>query len=248
MVYDIHVLVKEVGQWLYAGDPSQCMVKTVVEEREWLYCFELKGVLRLGLHVEKRDGALQLSVREFYGNVRADVFAFGKPVLKNVAVAGASIIVEIPAPKPKPPVPVPPAPPEIPEVIAPPAPGQESLTDRLDMLIAVVSAFEGKLDRILEALAFMPRKANTYSVVPVDLGVARPSLEQFEVGGFALTVFSCNGTFELKIGEKATDTITITALTYPAMLTFDRIDFDKFFIRNTAQAGRTAVLIVWRRE
>lgn len=251
MVYEIHVLVKELAQWLYAGDPSQCTVKTVVQEREWLYCFELKGVLRLGLHVEKRDGALQLTVREFQGNVRADVFAFGKLALRNVAGAGASVIVEVPAPKPKPPAPpMPPVPPvpAIPEVIPPPMPGQEPLTARLDMLISIVAFFEGKLDRIREVLELFPVKANTYSVVTVDLGVARPMLEEFNVGGFALTVFSNNGTFDLKIGELATDTLTIKPLTYPAMLTFDRIEFEKFFVGNVAQAGKQATLIVWRRE
>jgi hypothetical protein len=61
-------------------------------------------------------------------------------------------------------------------------------------------------------------------------------------------VYKCDGTFELKLGDIATDTITVEPLTYPSMLVFDRVDFSKFFVKNTAQAGRQAILIVWRRE
>ncbi|MGB9778780.1 MAG: hypothetical protein ACPLW8_05190 [Candidatus Bathyarchaeales archaeon] len=43
LVYDVNVLVKETAQWLSAGDRSQCIIKQIVAEREWLYCFELKG-------------------------------------------------------------------------------------------------------------------------------------------------------------------------------------------------------------
>jgi len=84
VVYDVNVLVKETAQWLYSGDRTQCAIKPIAAEREWLYCFELKGVIRLGLHVEKRDSSLQISVVEFDGTYHADVFAFGKPVFRNV--------------------------------------------------------------------------------------------------------------------------------------------------------------------
>jgi hypothetical protein len=254
LVYDVSVLVKETAQWLYAGNKAQCISKQVVAEREWLYCFELKGVIRLGLHVEKRDDSLQITVSEFEGNYHADVFAFGRPVFRNVGGAerrliGASRIVEIPTAKPKPPVPpTPPAPPEIPPVIPSPTPAQEPITVRLDVLIKELHDYEAKLDRILEALGLYPVKANTYSVVTVDLGTERASLAEYPVAGFAMTVYKCDGTFELKLGDIATDTITVEPLTYPSMLVFDRVEFSKFFVKNTAQAGREAILIVWRRE
>jgi hypothetical protein len=254
VVYDVSVLVKETAQWLYAGSKAQCVIKQVVAEREWLYCFELKGVIRLGLHVEKRDSSLQISVVEFDGTYHADVFAFGKPVFRNVGGAerrliGASRIVEIPTEKPKPPAPpTPPVPPEIPSVIPAPTPAEEPITVRLDVLIKEVYDYEAKLDRILEALGLYPVKANSYSVVTIDLGTERASLAEYPVAGFAMTVYKCDGTFELKLGDTATDTITVEPLTYPSMLVFDRVEFSKFFVKNAAQAGRQAILIVWRRE
>jgi hypothetical protein len=63
-----------------------------------------------------------------------------------------------------------------------------------------------------------------------------------------MTVYKCDGTFEIKLGDKATDTIMVEPLTYPSMLVFDRVEFSKFFVKNAAQAGRQAILIVWRRE
>lgn len=249
-VYDINVLLRERGEWLYSEYASHCKVKTVKPESEWLYCFELKGVVRVGLHVEKRNGSLQISFSEFSGNVHVDVFAFGKPIFRNFGGPerrglGSSLIVQIPAPKPEVPVPPEVVPPEIPPTIPEPTPAQEPITVRLDVLIRQLYDYEAKLDRIL---ASMPLRANTYSVVTIDLGMERSSLVQFPIGGFAMTVFSNTGTFDLKLGDKTTDVITISPLTYPAMLTFDRVEFDKFFVRNTAQAGRQAVLIVWRRE
>jgi hypothetical protein len=254
VVYDVSVLVKETAQWLSAGDKTQCVIKQVAAEREWLYCFELKGVIRLGLHVEKRDSSLQISVVEFDGTYHADVFAFGKPVFRNVGGAerrliGASCIVEIPTEKPKPPVPpAPPVPPEIPPVIPSPTPAEEPVTVRLDVLIKELYDYEAKLDAIIKALGLFPSKANTYSVVTIDLGTERATLTEYPVAGFAMTVYKCDGTFELKLGDIATDTITVEALTYPSMLVFDRVEFSKFFVKNTAQTGKKAVLIVWRRE
>jgi hypothetical protein len=254
LVYDVNVLVKETAQWLYAGDRAQCVIKKVAGEREWLYCFELKGVIRLGLHVEKRDDSIQITIGEFEGSYHADVFAFGKPVFRNVGgpekrLVGASRIVEIPTEKPKPPVPpAPPVPPEIPPIIPEPTPAQEPITVRLDVLIKEIYDYEAKLDAFINALGLFPAKANSYSVVTVDLGTERASLAEYPVAGFAMTVYKCDGTFEIKLGDIATDTITVEPLTYPSMLVFDRVDFSKFFVKNTEQAGRQAILIVWRRE
>jgi hypothetical protein len=63
-----------------------------------------------------------------------------------------------------------------------------------------------------------------------------------------MTVFKCTGTLDLKLGDITTDVITIEPLTYPEMMVIDRMEFERFFVRNTAQAGKQAVLIVWRRE
>jgi hypothetical protein len=106
----------------------------------------------------------------------------------------------------------------------------------------------GKLQEIKAEMETFAIKANTYSVVTIDLGTARPTLTEYAIGGFAMTVFKCDGTLEIKLGDITTDVITIEPLTYPEMMVIDRMEFNRFFVRNTAQTGKEAVLIVWRRE
>jgi hypothetical protein len=111
-----------------------------------------------------------------------------------------------------------------------------------------VNKLQKQLQEIKAEMETYPVKANTYSVVTIDLGTARPTLTEYSIGGFAMTVFKCTGTMELKIGDITADVITIEPLTYPSMLVIDRMEFNRFFVRNTAQTGKQAVLIVWRRE
>jgi hypothetical protein len=269
-IYNICVVVKETGATIYASETEWCKITTVKPGREWLYCFEeMKDQPNPDydynepvLHVEKLDGRLQLTVREYHGRFHVDLYAFDRPVLRNVGGperrhVGASFIVELPeAPPAPPPVPpVPPAPPTPPEVPPPAPPEAKPVTDRLDIIISWIASFEPLVNKLQKQLQEIkaemetyPVKANTYSVVTIDLGTARPTLTEYSIGGFAMTVFKCTGTMELKIGDITADVITIEPLTYPSMLVIDRMEFNRFFVRNTAQTGKQAVLIVWRRE
>jgi hypothetical protein len=275
-IYNICVVVKETGATIYASETEWCKITTVKPGREWLYCFEeMKDQPNPDydynepvLHVEKLDGRLQLTVREYHGRFHVDLYAFDRLVLRDVGGperrhVGASLIVELPeappAPPPVPPVPpVPPTPPTPPEVPPPAPPEAKPVTDRLDIIISWIASFEplvdklqelmGKLQEIKAEMETYPVKANTYSVVTIDLGTARSTLTEYAISGFAMTVFKCTGTIELKLGDVTTDVITIEPLTYPSMLVIDRMEFNRFFVRNTAQTGKQAVLIVWRRE
>jgi hypothetical protein len=140
--------------------------------------------------------------------------------------------------------------------VPPPAPPEaRPVTDRLDIIISWIAnltlpldKLQDKLQEIKAELELFPIKANTYSVVTIDLSTARLTLTEYAIGGFAMTVFKCTGTMDLQIGDVTTDVITIEPLTYPEMVVIDRMEFTRFFVRNTAQAGKEAVLIVWRRE
>jgi hypothetical protein len=265
-IYNICVVVKETGATIYASETEWCRITTVKPGREWLYCFEeMKDQPNPDydynepvLHVEKLDGRLQLTVREYQGRFHVDLYAFDRLILRNVGGSerkhvGASLIVElpeVPAVIPKPPVPVPPTPPEMPPP-APAPPEAKPVTDRLDIIISWIASFKPLMDKLQEIKSEMENfvvKANTYSVVAIDLGTARPTLTEYSIGGFAMTVFKCTGTMDLKLGDVTTDTITIEPLTYPEMVVIDRMEFVRFFVRNTAQTGKEAVLIVWRRE
>jgi len=269
MIYDISVLVKETGAVVHAAESEWCRVREIQADREWQYGFEeMKNQPNPDfdyneplLHVEKKDNRLQLTIMEYHGRFHVDVFAFNRLIWRNVGGpecrhVGDSVIVELPevppavppAPPPVPPVPpTPPAPP----VPSPAPPDVKPITDRLDVIISWIASFKPLVDKLQEIKAEMetyPARANTYSVVNIDLGTARPTLTEYAIGGFAMTVFKCTGTMDLQIGDVTTDVITIEPLTYPSMLVIDRMEFTRFFIRNTAQAGKQAVLIVWRRE
>ena len=248
-IYDISVVVKETGAVIHASESEWCKIETVQPGREWTYGFEeMKGQPNPDydydeplIHVEKRDGSLQITLCKYGGRFHVDVYAFNRLLWRDVGGperrhVGESLIVELLKPI-APPV-VPPAPPRPP----PPAPPEWApVTDRLDAIHAL-------LKDVKEEIAPLPVKANTYSVVTIDLGTARPSLTEYTVKGSAITIFKCTGTFDLKIGDLATDPITIEPLTYPSMIVIDRIEFNRFYVRNASQPGKQAVIIVWRRE
>ena len=238
MAFDIYVMVKETGAVIHASERS-CHVREVKREREWTYTFEVKGQAKLVLHVEQRDGSLQLTLNRCDGDFHMDVFALNRVVWRDVGGSehrhvGESAIVFFPPEIPEvPPTPVPTAP-------APPF-DVTALINRLDVVVSLLQQLKGDI-------TVFPMKSNNYIVVTLDLSTARSEFETSSVWGQAVTVYRCTGTFDLKLGDKAMDTITITPLVYPAMLVFDKVEFSKFFVRNTAQPGSEATLIVWRRE
>jgi hypothetical protein len=269
MVYDISVLVRETGAVVHATESEWCRVREIQPEREWIYGFEeMKGQPTPDydynepvLHVEKRDGRLQLTIKEYHGRFHVDLFAFNRLIWRNVGGperrhVGASLMVELPEVAPAPPAvpPVPPTPP-VPEVPPPAPPEAKPIADRLDIIISWIASFKPLVDKLQDKLQEIKAemetytvRANTYSVVTIDLGTERSTLTEYTVGGFAMTVFKCTGTMDLQIGDVTTDVITIEPLTYPEMIVIDSMEFTRFFVRNAAQAGKEAVLIVWRRE
>lgn len=246
-VYDIYILVRETGEIIHASERDWCRVRTVRLGREWLYCFEdMKGqpapdydydepVLR----VEVLNGRIQLKIEAYGGPLHSDIFVFKRPVWRNVGGlegrhVGDTAIVDLPEAPPPPIPPIPPPP-------TPPAPELEPITERLDGVIGALS----EVKREMETMAI---KANTYSIVNVDLSTERAEFTLYTISGFAMTIFACTGNMEIRIGEITTDGIPIAPLAYPQMMVIDRVDFENFYIRNAAQPGLQAVLIVWRRE
>lgn len=251
MVYDISVIVKETGQVIYASDPVWCRIQVDVPEKVWWYGFEdTKGQSNVDftfadplLRVVKNGSDLYIEFDSYRGRYHVDVIAYGHTLWINAGGpeknhVGEVVIVPLPEEIPKPPeVPSPPLPPIPP--VEPPAVDITPITQRLDALIS-------SLNEIKDTSA--PHMANTYSLETIDLSVARSSFTEFTEKGFGITVYRNTGTFEIKIGDLATDSITVYAITYPAMLVIDNIEFNRFFIRNTAQAGAQAELIIWKRE
>jgi len=256
-VYDIYVIVKETGVKIHASEEEWCRIREIQPGREWTYGFEeMKGQPQPDydydeplIHVENRDGVLQLTISKYEGKFHVDIYAFNRLIWRDVGGperkhVGESLFVKIPEVVPPPvpvapPVPAPPAPPIVPP---PPAPPEvKPITDRLDLIISWLAELKREL-------ALLPIRANTYSVFTIDLTPERTDFEQRNISGFAITVYKCTGTMELKIGNITTDAIQIEPLTYPEMLVIDRMEFDRFYYRNAAQPGKEAVLIIWRRE
>ena len=138
-----------------------------------------------------------------------------------------------------PPAPV--APPILPPMVPPILPPETKyIEDRFEALYYV-------LWDIKEEIRPITIKANAYRIRSINLSIARPAFDTFYTPGFALTVLKCTGTMDMIIGDKATDSITIEPILYPQMVVIDRMDFDMFFVKNSAQPGKEATVIVWRR-
>jgi len=90
--------------------------------------------------------------------------------------------------------------------------------------------------------------ANDYYVETIDLGTARsPAEEHAKLSGIALTIFSNTGTFDLYMNQKDDPhKITVAALTYPQTLLIDWFNINTVYIGNTAQSGKSAILITWK--
>jgi len=254
-IFDIYIMVNETGAIIHSNETDWCIIREQVPGREWLYCFEdMKGEPLPDLdydepvlHVEKLNGIIQVSVWQYGGEFHSDVFVFGRMIWRGVGGiegihVGDSVIVALPeAPPPEIPPVIPPVmPPEAPP-ITPAPPAWKPMTDPLDAIIT-------KLWDIKDEIRPIAIKANTYSIRQIDLSTARLTFEEFTTGGFAMTVYRCNGFMDIRLGDIATDGIPIAPLVYPQMMVIDRMDFDKFFIRNAAQAGLNATVIVWKRE
>jgi len=85
-------------------------------------------------------------------------------------------------------------------------------------------------------------------VETVKFDSARSPAEEFpKFIGIALTIFTNDGTFDLYLNEKDdSHKITFTALTYPQTFLIDWFQLKTVYIGNTAQAGKSAVLIAWK--
>ena len=258
-IYDIHIVVKETGEVIKADEVDWCIISTVEPGRVWLYRFEdMKGQSFPDydyddptLHVEKLDGRLQISITGYSSRFHSDIYAYDRVLWLDAGGVernhlGESLIVTLPEmlpPAPAPVVPpVPPvAPPEAPPTVEPAPSEWRPITDPMDKII-------DKLWDIKEEIRPLTIKANTYKIVNVNLSIARPSFQTFNMSGFAMTIYKCTGEMEVALGDLATDEIPIDPMVYPQMLVIDRMDFDKFFVKNSAQPGKTATIIVWRRE
>lgn len=258
-IYDIHIVVKETGEVIKADEDEWCIKRTLEPGREWLYRFEdMKGQSfpdydynNPTLHVEKLDGSIQISITGYSSRFHSDIYAYDKLLWLDAGGVennhlGESLIVilpEVPPPAP-PPVapPLPPvAPPEAPTPIEPAPPEWRPVTDPMDKIIE-------KLWSIKEEIRPITIKANTYKVSNINLSIARSSFQTFNVPGFAMTIYKCTGEMEVSIGDLATDGIPIEPMVYPQMLVIDRMDFEKFYVKNSAQPGKEATIIIWRRQ
>jgi len=130
-------------------------------------------------------------------------------------------------------------------VAPPPAPPPGAVTivnlDELrDMIVEALEKYESL------------RFANDLHVEVIDLGIARTGKDIAEfpkLAGIALTIFRNTGTFDLYLNEKDDyHKITFDALTYPQTFLIDWLKIKTVFIGNSAQSGKSATLIAWKRK
>ena len=96
------------------------------------------------------------------------------------------------------------------------------------------------------------RLANDCYVETIDLGTDRSAaakIREFsKLKGIALTILKNTGTFDLYLNEKDDlHKIPVDALTYPQTLLIDWFKLKTVYIGNTAQSGKEATLIAWKR-
>jgi len=94
--------------------------------------------------------------------------------------------------------------------------------------------------------------ADDLHVETIDLSKDRSTgdkIEEFsKLKGIALTIFRNTGTFDLYINEKDDyHKLTFDALTYPQTFLLDWFRLKTIYIGNTAQSGKEAKLIAWKR-
>lgn len=95
------------------------------------------------------------------------------------------------------------------------------------------------------------QEENEYIMVTIPLNVARLVPTQILYGGNpitgrSMTVWSNQGTFNLRFTNAAHDTIPVGPLTYPAMITFVR-EITDIYVDNAAQGNVQAILYVGKR-
>lgn len=92
--------------------------------------------------------------------------------------------------------------------------------------------------------------ADDLKVYTFDLGTARDKTDvespTMPANTIALTIWRNTGSFDLYI-QKADDNhkITVDAITYPQTFLLDNFNLKNLWITNTAQSGKTAILIAW---
>jgi len=93
--------------------------------------------------------------------------------------------------------------------------------------------------------------ADDLHVETIDLGVDRSTAAKIAefatLSGIALTIFRCDGSFDLYLNEKDEfHKVDITALTYPQTFLIDWCKIKTIYVGNTAQPGKSARLIAWK--
>jgi len=93
--------------------------------------------------------------------------------------------------------------------------------------------------------------ADDLYVETIDLGVDRSTAAKIQefatLSGVALTIFRCDGSFDLYLNEKDDKhKIDITALTYPQTFLIDWCNIKTIFVGNSTQSGKSAKLIAWK--
>jgi len=93
--------------------------------------------------------------------------------------------------------------------------------------------------------------ADDLYVETIDLATDRSTdakIQEFTtLSGIALTIYRCDGTFDLYLNKKDDyHKITVDALTYPQTLLIDWCKIKTIYIGNAVQSGKSAKLIAWK--
>jgi len=128
--------------------------------------------------------------------------------------------------------------------VAPPPAGAVTIANLVELRDMIVDA-KAKYGQL--------RLADDLYVETIDLGTARATPTDYSSTlavpqTVALTIFRCTGTFDLYL-QKADNVhkITFDAITYPQTFLLDWFTLTKAYIVNTAQSGKSAVIIAWRK-